>query len=598
VKLLIYRGDTLERTVELTDRDLRIGRGVENDIVLEDPEKTVSRFHAELRQEQGSYVLFDLNSQNGTWIDGQRIQRQPLNAGQTALLGNFRIVLDSSAGVPAAAAPATDTLAPTMMLNRDAVGAPPAAAGAVGAAGQPGASAAAAPGGPAASAPAQGGLAPRRPNLAPRGAAEKKGITSIPRPMFYGGALVFMVLIIGVMYVMRPRPPQSEQEPQPPPLSSQQAAASTQQPPPAGSTQPNTGGAATTEQPAPSGPETNEQIVARYVKDGRAKLDAGDAVGAIESFNRALMIDPSHADALDLKMKAEERRHQQQQQAQAGAASGTPSGTTAGSATTSTPASGAANASRPSTPSTGATTPATTSGSSPSGAPKPAGSTAGGTAAAPPSATAPGSATRPAGTTPTAGAGTGGSGAMGAATPATPTGPPAAAAARKERAARDAASALQRRYAQAKTELNRGDYEHAITDFEAVLRDKPGYQDAASLLDQAKGLRHTEAQRAMSQATTLAAKGEFASAIREYERAGKVDPSLPGVQDGIAGVRKQMRDAGEQAYRRARQLDAVGRTQDALPLYQRAVDLLPADDPSGKAARDRLEALKGQGQNP
>jgi len=38
----------------------------------------------------------------------------------------------------------------------------------------------------------------------------------------------------------------------------------------------------------------------------------------------------------------------------------------------------------------------------------------------------------------------------------------------------------------------------------------------------------------------------------------------------------------------------VGRTQDALPLYQRAVTLLPADDPSGKAARDRLDALKGQ----
>jgi hypothetical protein len=601
VKLLIYRGDTLERTVELTDRDLRIGRGVENDIVLEDPEKTVSRFHAELRQEQGSYVLFDLNSQNGTWIDGQRIQRQPLNAGQTALLGNFRIVLDSSAGVPAAAAPATDTLAPTMMLNRDAVGAPPAAAGAVGAAGQPGASAAAAPGGPAASAPAQGGLAPRRPNLAPRGAAEKKGITSIPRPMFYGGALVFMVLIIGVMYVMRPRPPQSEQEPQPPPLSSQQAAASTQQPPPAGSTQPNTGGAATTEQPAPSGPETNEQIVARYVKDGRAKLDAGDAVGAIESFNRALMIDPSHADALDLKMKAEERRHQQQQQAQqtqAGASS-TPSGTSASSATTQpgTAPGGVTHSAGAAAGGGTASGAATQPGTAPGGATRSAGTASaaggGGTGAgsATQPGTTPGGAARSAGTTPAAAAGT--TGAVSSAT-----GAASAAAARKERAARDAASALQRRYAQAKTELNRGDYEHAITDFEAVLRDKPGYQDAASLLDQAKGLRHTEAQRAMSQATTLAAKGEFASAIREYERAGKVDPSLPGVQDGIAGVRKQMRDAGEQAYRRARQLDAVGRTQDALPLYQRAVDLLPADDPSGKAARDRLEALKGQGQNP
>jgi tetratricopeptide (TPR) repeat protein len=170
----------------------------------------------------------------------------------------------------------------------------------------------------------------------------------------------------------------------------------------------------------------------------------------------------------------------------------------------------------------------------------------------------------------------------------------AIAAARKEKAARDAAAALTKRYTQAKMEMARGDYEHAIVDFEAVLREKPGYQDAASQLDQAKGLRRADAQKSMSAATAAAGKGDFAAAIRSYERTAKIDPNYPGVQDGIAGVRKQMHDAGETAYRRARQLDAVGRTQDALPLYLRAVELLPADDPSGKSARERLDALKGQ----
>ena len=79
---------------------MRIGRGAENNVVLEDPEKTVSRFHAELRPEQGGYVLFDLNSQNGIWIDGQRIQRQTLNPDRTGQLGNFRIHIDGGASAP------------------------------------------------------------------------------------------------------------------------------------------------------------------------------------------------------------------------------------------------------------------------------------------------------------------------------------------------------------------------------------------------------------------------------------------------------------------------------------------------------------------
>src|SRR5262249_47001006 len=153
---------------------------------------------------------------------------------------------------------------------------------------------------------------------------QKKGIASIPRPIFYGGSLIFLLVIIGVMYVMKTRPTASASDEPPPPQAPPQHQQETGADPPHARPNPPPGrgqgrgpGAAPQQAPAqpaaPAGNETNEQIVARYVKEGKDKLDAGDPAAAIESLNRALMIDPSNAEALDLKMKADEKRHQQQQ---------------------------------------------------------------------------------------------------------------------------------------------------------------------------------------------------------------------------------------------------------------------------------------------
>jgi tetratricopeptide (TPR) repeat protein len=559
VKLLIYRGESLERTLDLSDRDVRIGRGAENDVVLEDPEKTVSRFHAEMRPENGGWVLFDLNSQNGIWIDGQRIQRQVLNPGQTAQLGNFRIILDGgpNAVVAIPAAPAPEAMAATMVFSRDAAGAAVPAAPAAPAAAASAPAASGGPPPPPPPAPLGAAVTPKRPKLAPTGGESKKGLTSIPRPIFYGGALFFLLLIVLVMYVMRPRAPQPPPEP---PQSQPQASTQTPATQPATPAQPDP----STQPATPAGNESNEQIVARYTKDAKDKLDANDPTAAIEAINRALMVDPGNAGALDLKMKAEERK------AQLAGGTTTPS---SGTPASGTPASG--------TPASG--TPAS-------------GTTASGTAASGTAASGTPASGTPASGTPASGQTAGTTGTTAAADPTKPAVPDKAAlaAARKEKAARDAAAALQKRYAQGKVEMTRGDYEHAIADLEAVVKEKPGYLDAASLLDQAKGLRRADAQRALNSANAAAGKGDYAAAMTAYQRAAKIDPNLAGVQDGMTNVRQKMRDEGEQAYRRARQLDAVGRTQDALPLYQRAVALLPADDPSGKAARDRLDALKGQ----
>jgi hypothetical protein len=55
-----------------------------------------------------------------------------------------------------------------------------------------------------------------------------------------------------------------------------------------------------------------------------------------------------------------------------------------------------------------------------------------------------------------------------------------------------------------------------------------------------------------------------------------------------------MRTEGADAYTRARQADAVGRTADAIPLYDRAARYLPDEDPNKKIARDRLEVLRAK----
>lgn len=61
------------------------GREPECDVVLADP--GISRRHAELVRERGAWILRDLGSRNGTFIDDAPIQQQRLQPGQRARLG-------------------------------------------------------------------------------------------------------------------------------------------------------------------------------------------------------------------------------------------------------------------------------------------------------------------------------------------------------------------------------------------------------------------------------------------------------------------------------------------------------------------------------
>lgn len=71
---------------DLTERRMTIGRGRMNDITIND--SSVSREHAELVQDGGTYVVRDLDSTNGVLVNGARVREQVLAPGDTVTLGN------------------------------------------------------------------------------------------------------------------------------------------------------------------------------------------------------------------------------------------------------------------------------------------------------------------------------------------------------------------------------------------------------------------------------------------------------------------------------------------------------------------------------
>jgi pSer/pThr/pTyr-binding forkhead associated (FHA) protein len=56
------------------------------------PDPNVSRRHAELREEGGSWWLVDLDSTNGTELNGKRVQRAKLADGDRIRLGELELV--------------------------------------------------------------------------------------------------------------------------------------------------------------------------------------------------------------------------------------------------------------------------------------------------------------------------------------------------------------------------------------------------------------------------------------------------------------------------------------------------------------------------
>jgi hypothetical protein len=73
---------------------LTLGRGLNNDIILEDTR--VSRHHAQLRYKTRRFWVTDLNSTNGTYVNGERISEVDLRHGDVVSLGGLELTFRES----------------------------------------------------------------------------------------------------------------------------------------------------------------------------------------------------------------------------------------------------------------------------------------------------------------------------------------------------------------------------------------------------------------------------------------------------------------------------------------------------------------------
>jgi pSer/pThr/pTyr-binding forkhead associated (FHA) protein len=93
------------KAIPLNQSTVTIGRSHENAIVLDDPR--VSRKHLEIRVIREHFVLFDLNSSGGTFVNGQRVNQGILYSGDLISLAGVNLVFMQDSRLKA---PETDPL--------------------------------------------------------------------------------------------------------------------------------------------------------------------------------------------------------------------------------------------------------------------------------------------------------------------------------------------------------------------------------------------------------------------------------------------------------------------------------------------------------
>jgi pSer/pThr/pTyr-binding forkhead associated (FHA) protein len=110
-KLVLLSAGMTGRTHDLKADKTTIGRVEDNTFQIAEP--SVSSHHCEVLLKGNDVIVKDLNSTNGTFINGEKITEAPLKPGQILRLGQVEIRLETDAG-PAA----PKKLSQTMVMQR------------------------------------------------------------------------------------------------------------------------------------------------------------------------------------------------------------------------------------------------------------------------------------------------------------------------------------------------------------------------------------------------------------------------------------------------------------------------------------------------
>ncbi len=88
-KILLKFKDAVIKEMKIEKDIYKIGRKTENDIVIDN--MAVSGFHAQLIKSNDTVYVEDLNSTNGTFVNGKKISKHILNHGDVILIGSHTI---------------------------------------------------------------------------------------------------------------------------------------------------------------------------------------------------------------------------------------------------------------------------------------------------------------------------------------------------------------------------------------------------------------------------------------------------------------------------------------------------------------------------
>jgi len=115
-KLIVTEGESKDKEYKIEYNEIYVGRGVENDFVVTD--KAISRKHFRIRRRLDEYIIVDLQSGNGTRINGEKIDEvvlkngDQIKAGKTAFEFVDEAELDKAAAVTDQSAPAAEVIMP------------------------------------------------------------------------------------------------------------------------------------------------------------------------------------------------------------------------------------------------------------------------------------------------------------------------------------------------------------------------------------------------------------------------------------------------------------------------------------------------------
>lgn len=113
-RVVVIKGADEGKQFELADAVVSVGRDGTNHLRLHDTE--VSRRHAEFRQQHDGYLLVDVGSANGTFVNNQKITEATLQPGDHIGLGQTLVVYSSGGSAGAEAPAALSDLAEKISL--------------------------------------------------------------------------------------------------------------------------------------------------------------------------------------------------------------------------------------------------------------------------------------------------------------------------------------------------------------------------------------------------------------------------------------------------------------------------------------------------